>query len=240
MGIVALEARKGRRPALEEGAVWGLPVLRAGVPAPAGLGERRLARRTSRAAAALVRAGVRRALTAEGFPCWPALEAEGLRPVDPSPFCQAAAAPLALAWLARAGIPRAGAVLALSAPRVSRPLFAAAEALCPRVRHLVVDVPGEGEGLAAWMREEYGTAVLAPGAVAPALTLAFGPGGGGRGPALRLYGPEPELDGLCPVPAEGELPPDLAPLPLAALLWECGRLEAGGVRIENAVDEKLC
>ena len=79
VGIVALETRKGRRPALEEGAVWGMPALWAGVPAPPGLQEARLRRRTERAAAALARAGVRRVLAAEDFPCWPVLEAAGLR-----------------------------------------------------------------------------------------------------------------------------------------------------------------
>ena len=61
--------------------------------------------------------------------------------------------PRALAALRRAGILRVRATVALSGPRVSRPLFAAAERLCPQVRHLVVDVPGEGEELAAWLRE---------------------------------------------------------------------------------------
>ena len=153
VGIVALEARKGRRPALEEGAVWGMPALRAGVPAPPGLREARLRRRTERAAAALARAGVRRVLAAEDFPCWPVLEAAGLRPVETEPFCQAMAVPLALAALRRARILRAQATVALAGQRVSRPLFAAAEALCPQVRRLVVDVPGEGEELAAWLRE---------------------------------------------------------------------------------------
>lgn len=74
---------------------------------------------------------------------------------------------------------------------MSRPLFAAAERLCPQVRHLVVDVPGEGEELAAWLREEYGAAVLRPGGAAPDVTLAFGPGGEERGRVLRLYGPAP-------------------------------------------------
>lgn len=82
--------------------------------------------------------------------------------MDPEPFCQAIAVPLALAALRRAGILRVRATVALSGPRVSRPLFAAAERLCPQVRHLVVDVPGEGEELAAWLREEYGAAVLRP------------------------------------------------------------------------------
>ena len=231
VGIVALEARKGRRPALEEGAVWGMPALRAGVPAPPGLREARLRRRTERAAAALARAGVRRVLAAEDFPCWPVLEAAGLRPVETEPFCQAMAVPLALAALRRARILRAQATVALAGQRVSRPLFAAAEALCPQVRRLVVDVPGEGEELAAWLREEYGAAVLPPGTAAD-VTACFGPAGGESGGAvLRLYGPAPQLDGLRLLPEEGTLPPGLALLPLLTLLWECGRLRPEQIRI---------
>ena len=41
----------------------------------------------------------------------------------------------------------------------------------------------------------------------------------------------PELAGLCPAPAEGTLPEGLAPLPLLALLWECGRLGPGQIQI---------
>ena len=147
---------------------------------------------------------------AEAFPCWPVLEAAGLRPVETEPFCQAMAVPLALAALRRARILRAQATVALAGQRVSRPLFAAAEALCPQVRRLVVDVPGEGEELAA----------------------CFGPAGGESGGAvLRLYGPAPQLDGLRLLPEEGTLPPGLAPLPLLTLLWECGRLRPEQIRI---------
>ena len=231
VGIVALEARKGRRPVLEEEAVLGMPVLRAGVPAPPGLREAKLRRRTMRGAAELIRAGVRRVLTAEDFPCWPVLEAAGLRPVDAGPFCQTIAAPLVLAGLRRAQVLRTRATVALAGPRVSRPLFAAAAALCPQVRYLVVDVPGEGEELAAWLREEYGAAVLPPGTAAD-VTACFGPAGGESGGAvLRLYGPAPQLDGLRLLPEEGTLPPGLAPLPLLALLWECGRLRPEQIRI---------
>ena len=150
--------------------------------------------------------------------------------MDPEPFCQAIAVPLALAALRRAGILRVRATVALSGPRVSRPLFAAAERLCPQVRHLVVDVPGEGEELAAWLREEYGAAVLRPGGAAPDVTLAFGPGGEERGRVLRLYGLKC-LANNSPIPEEGGLPPDLAPLPLLSLLWECGRLTEGLIQI---------
>ena len=231
VGIVALEERRGRRPVVTEERVLGLRCLRVSVPVRPGLRDDRRKRRAEQGAAALYRAGVRRALTAEDFPDWPALEGQGLRSVDPEPFCQAIAVPLALAALRRAGILRVRATVALSGPRVSRPLFAAAARLCPQVRHLVVDVPGEGEELAAWLREEYGAAVLRPGGAAPDVTLAFGPGGEERGTVLRLYGPAPGLAGLRPIPEEGGLPPDLAPLPLLSLLWECGRLTEGQIRI---------
>ena len=231
VGIVALEERRGRRPVVTEERVLGLRCLRVSVPVRPGLRDDRRKRRAEQGAAALYRAGVRRALTAEDFPDWPALEGQGLRSVDPEPFCQAIAVPLALAALRRAGILRVRATVALSGPRVSRPLFAAAERLCPQVRHLVVDVPGEGEELAAWLREEYGAAVLRPGGAAPDVTLAFGPGGEERGGVLRLYGPAPGLAGLRPILEEGGLPPDLAPLPLLSLLWECGRLTEGQIRI---------
>ena len=231
VGIVALEERRGRRPVVTEERVLGLRCLRVSVPVRPGLQDDRRKRRAEQGAAALYRAGVRRALTAEDFPDWPALEGQGLRSVDPEPFCQAIAVPLALAALRRAGILRVRATVALSGPRVSRPLFAAAARLCPQVRHLVVDVPGEGEELAAWLREEYGAAVLRPGGAAPDVTLAFGPGGEERGTVLRLYGPVPGLAGLRPILEEGGLPPDLAPLPLLSLLWECGRLTEGQIRI---------
>lgn len=231
VGIVALEERRGRRPVVTEERVLGLRCLRVSVPVRPGLRDDRRKRRAEQGAAALYRAGVRRALTAEDFPDWPALEGQGLRSVDLEPFCQAIAVPLALAALRRAGILRVRATVALSGPRVSRPLFAAAERLCPQVRHLVVDVPGEGEELAAWLREEYGAAVLRPGGAAPDVTLAFGPGGEERGRVLRLYGPAPGLAGLRPIPEEGGLPPDLAPLPLLSLLWECGRLTEGQIQI---------
>ena len=216
VGIVALEERRGRRPVVTEERVLGLRCLRVSVPVRPGLREDRRKRRAEQGAAALYRAGVRRALTAEDFPDWPALEGQGLRSVDPEPFCQAIAVPLALAALRRAGILRVRATVALSGPRVSR---------------LVVDVPGEGEELAAWLREEYGAAVLRPGGAAPDVTLAFGPGGEERGTVLRLYGPAPGLAGLRPILEEGGLPPDLAPLPLLSLLWECGRLTEGQIRI---------
>ena len=93
VGIVALEERRGRRPVVTEERVLGLRCLRVSVPVRPGLRDDRRKRRAEQGAAALYRAGVRRALTAEDFPDWPALEGQGLRSVDLEPFCQAIAVP---------------------------------------------------------------------------------------------------------------------------------------------------
>lgn len=81
-----------------------MTVLRAGVPAPDALAQRKLERRLERAAELLCRAGVRRVLAQEGFAGWPLLEAAGLQRVSAAALCQALAAPLALAALKRQGI----------------------------------------------------------------------------------------------------------------------------------------
>lgn len=234
VGIAALEARRGRRPALEESRVLGLRLLRASIPAPAGLGEGRLLRRTARAGRALARAGVRRVLAAADFPCWPALAAAGLRPVETEAFCQTLAVPLALAWLRRAGVRPTRACLALSGPRVGRPLFVAAEALCPRVRLLTVDVPGEREALAAWLWREFGAAVLSPAAAPTAdAALWFADGGGAGRAVLRLYGPAPDLAGLAFTPPAPVAASGLDLLPAMALLWEAGRLDGEKIAVSS-------
>lgn len=233
VGILTEEDRKGRRPQLEEVRIWDMRFLSASVPAPPGLAEKKRLRRLERGAELLWRAGARRVLTAPAFAEGELLRAHGLRPVDPVPFCQALAAPLALAALERAGEVPTRAAVALSAPRASRPLLRAAEFLCPRVRYLMVDMPGEeGDRLAAWLREEYGAAVLRPGGTpAPAVVLCFGPGWRGGGTALHLYGPVPDLAGLRLAPREGGLPQELDELPLLALLWEEGRIKEGEIGI---------
>ena len=229
VGIVALEERRGRRPVVTEERVLGLRCLRVSVPVRPGLRDDRRKRRAEQGAAALYRAGVRRALTAEDFPDWPALEGQGLRSVDPEPFCQAIAVPLALAALRRAGILRVRATVALSGPRVSRPLFAAAARLCPQVRHLVVDVPRRGGGTGGVAAGGVWRGGAAAGG-RPRRDPGLRPGGEERdgAPAVR---PVPGLAGLRPILEEGGLPPDLAPLPLLSLLWECGRLTEGQIRI---------
>jgi len=89
--------------------------------------------------------------------------------------------------------------------------------LCPRVRNLVIDVPGEG-GLAAALRREYGVPVLPPRSVSADLTLCFDPG-----PVLE--GAKYGLPGGC-------LPPDCDALPLLSALWENGRVKVEEIAVQ--------
>lgn len=209
----------------------GLSAMRVEVPAPKEWRQARCLRRIQRGAEWLRRAGVRRVLTAADFPYWEVLRAAGLRPVETDAFCQHLAPRLAMAVLERTGTAAERAIVTLAGPRVTRPLFYAAQTLCPRVRYLCIDVEEGGEELADWLRMEYGAAVLGPGAGA-GVTLCFGPSSGlTAGPVLRLYGPKPELAGLRIVPLEGAIPRGLDELPLLALLWEEGRIGEGKIHL---------
>lgn len=223
LGHMAMTGEKGWKTVLDSREVLGLPLVRALVPGVEGRHEKRRARRVERAARRLREAGVRRVLAGPGFPYWEQLEAQGLRGVDPEPMCQAMAAELALAALARDGRPPERAVVALRGGRVSRPLFQAAVALCPRVRGVEVCVPGGGAELADHLRREYGLPVLER--ERPDLVLEFSPvqAGAGDDRTMALYGPSPRLLGLTLRPAM-PIPGDFAPLPLTAALWEMGLL----------------
>ena len=67
VGWLVREDRRGRRPVLERTQLAGMTVLRAGVPAPDALAQRKLERRLERAAELLCRAGVRRVLAQEAL-----------------------------------------------------------------------------------------------------------------------------------------------------------------------------
>lgn len=216
----------GGRGRAEAGSLYGLPVLRARAD-PEGLwGERRL----RRAGRDLRRRGALRVLVPGGFGRWPLLAALGLRPVETEGFVRAQSAPLALASLERRGLAPDRSAVALRGLRADYAMARAAAALCPRVRRLIIDAPGGGAELAAWLRREFGVPVLPPGERG-AVALRFHPAGaGGAEPALALYGPAPDLGGLtlsAPALAEG----DRADLPLLAALWEGGRLPPEAIKI---------
>lgn len=234
VGVLELKEGRGRRPELDWRYIRDLRCLGAEIPVRAGLRERAIRSRVDKGAAALIRAGVRRVLTAADFPWWEQLRYSGLRPVEPERFCQALAAPLTLAALERQQVPLVQASVVLSGPRVSRALAQAAELLCPRVRWLSVDVPGEGDELAAWLWKEFGAAVVAPGAGRRThVALHFGPGGETAVTNFELYGSRPSLAGFRPVPPAGMEQEGLDALAVQALLWEEGRLETKEIKISS-------
>lgn len=231
VGVLELTQGRGRA-RLERWSLLGLELPRVRTPVPAGLGGARLARRVDWGAKLLAKAGVRRVLTAAGFPCRDVLARRGLEPVDPGPFCRFLAAPLVLAALEKLGVAPERASVSLWAPVVSPTLLRAAEALCPRVRLLSVDVPRERDALAAWLWREFGAAVPAPGRRAHAAVW-FAAGGGEGEAVLRLYGPAPDLAGLALTPPAALVETGLDPLSAMALLWEAGRLDGQKIAISS-------
>ena len=206
IGVVELMDRKGRRLKPEHRSLLGLRCLWLEVPAPAGLGEKRQARRVRRGGGLLREAGVRRVLPAAEFSNWEALYQAGLRPVEPEAFCQAVAAPLALAALTWQERRLEQAAVLLSGRRAEPALVRAAELVCPRVRDLAVDAGGIRRGSAAAGDGGCGCGALlwAGGSAGadgvPAVGLRAGAGGlspgacGGRtarraGPASAAGGP---------------------------------------------------
>ena len=230
IGVLELTDRRGRKPLVEERGLMGLRCLWADTPAEERLREKRRLRRVRRGAEALVRAGTRRVLTAANFPYWEVLGQAGLRPVEVEAFCQALAAPLAMAALDRQRIRPEQAAVLLSGRRVNHALFQTAELLCPRVRYLSVDAGAEGEELAAWLRAEFGAAVRPPAGAEADVAVSFGPEGAPGRMAFHLWGNTPDLGGFVPTPAAGGLPAGLDRLPLLALLWEEGRMQVKQLR----------
>lgn len=139
---------------LETGALGGLRVIRALVPAGG-----RQSRRVDRAARLLAKAGVRRVLEHRLFDAGDALGQYGLRYVDGSALYRHMAPELILARLAQLGMEPGHTVVVLRAEQVSGELARAAERLCPVVRGVVIRA-GAGSGrLQQRLYARYGMAV---------------------------------------------------------------------------------
>jgi hypothetical protein len=218
LGIVQWERSKGRR--APEQAVFGpLEAIVVTLSAPPGLPDWRLRRRVRRLAGTLSRLGVRRLIAPEDLPHPELLS--GFDWVDPVPFYRGMADALALGCIMCKGKEPVRETVALTGPRLCPELMAAAERLCPQVRGVSIQVPGEGADYAGWLHRRYGLPVTPPEGAA--VTAAFGPGGDRWGLELPLYeggglpeGMELWLEGL-------ELPQWCAP-ELLTVLWERGAL----------------
>ena len=196
----------GRKIRVEGERLLDLPLLTLGLPDR----ERGRERRLRKAVRLLTERRVSRVLVPPGFPLWPDLAGRGLRPVDTNALRCALVPAWVRAALALRGIQPEQAVLQLAGGRESPDMERVAWSLCPLVRNLVIDTPGDGV-LAVRLRREFGLPVLPAGSVQTDLCLRFDPG-----PVLE--GGSFSLDGAC-------LPEDCERLPLLAALWECGRVK---------------
>lgn len=188
-------------------------------------------RRIRKAARLLCRSGVRRVLVPPDFSYWPQLERFDVIPVDPVPFLQAMAVPLALAVLADRGVLPEHATIVLAGNRVSKALRDAALALCPRIQQLVIFAPAGGEGLADYLRREYGLPLLEY-CRTPHLVLLFSDAElEAKAPVLRICAPVPDLLGFSLRPTTTALPENCETISFLAALWEAGHLAARDIAV---------
>jgi hypothetical protein len=216
--------RWGARPVRVE--LQGLSLWRVELWLPEGTGQRALSRRLRRAGRQLIRLGVRRILAFPGCP-EEALRNLGLREVEVLPFLQAMAPRLILARLEGLGIPPERATVLLRGVQTDRALEAAAWALCPAVRQLIIQAPPGGERLGAALRREFGMPLVDHWG-RPDVTAVFS-GGCRQGGELGICAPRPQLCGL-ELGLDWQTPEDCQALSLLALLWETGRLDLRRVR----------
>ena len=204
---------------MEQETIQGLRLWKVSVPAPGRPGQLRKAARLLR------KRKVSRVLVPDGFDGWPILEPYGLYPVETEDFCRAMAAPLAAAALRRMDVTDESATVVLRGERVTRAMRMAALTLCRNVRNVVVSAPIGGEALQAELRREFGVPNVEEGrGRVPDVALHFSESYGNAAEIFRLYGPEPDLNGLQ-ITCKGEgLPRDCQTLQLMAALWETGKL----------------
>lgn len=194
-----------------------LPLLTVTVYAPENMGMWRKAWRMRRAVRTLQQAGVRQVIWDPACP-WQARDG-GFSPIQVEELYQAVGDCFALAALELLGRSPGEGRVALVGQRLSLPLQRTAQRLCPQVKGLLIQVPGEGEDYARWLYGQFGLPVC-PAATGANVTVAFSPEGPRWGRSLELYG-ACQVDGLRLVCQGLELPGKVE-RELLAVLWERG------------------
>lgn len=205
-----------------------LPVLTVTVCAPPSMGMWRKRRRMRRAVRALNQAGVRQVIWPQNCP-W-SLQEAGFVGIEVEALYQAQADRLALGALEGLGIPSGEGRIALVGQRLTIPLQRTAQRLCPRVKGLLIQVPGAGEDYARWLHGQYGLPV-APAAAGAEVTVAFSPGGPRWGRCLEVYG-DCSLDDLRLTAPGLDLPEEMEEA-LLAVLWERGEIRGEDLAVTS-------
>ena len=190
--------------------------------------SRRLRRRVLRAVAQMERVGVRRCVMP---PDWPAAWRGGLRPVEETRLRQALLPQLLNCFCAQRGLVLEQATTMLCAPRPDSAVWAAAELLAQRSRHLILSVEG-GEQLRRALWRDYG---LSAGGGEASMQVCFAAPLYGI-PALLLGAEAQNRQPVCydlTPPWEEQLQAYPVTPQLLAALWESGALPSSAVRIRS-------
>lgn len=206
--------QEGRKLTLEQERLLDLPLLTLSLPERARTKERVL----QKGVRLLAGQRVSRVLAPPDCEIWPLLNRYGLRPVDTRALRCALAGAWAETALKKRGVRPEQAVLTLSGTRESPDMVYVARVLCPRVRNLVIDVPGQGS-LAARLRREYGMPVLPARCARADLTLPFRSG--------------PVLSGAVFSLRDGRaLPAECEALSVLSVLWENNRIKTEDIVVQ--------
>lgn len=223
VGLIRYNRERGRsRPQIES--FCGVTALTADLYDPEGRGGKKVVGQLRKLERVYRKTGVSRVILPEHFPYRDGFTL--VRPVDPRPFYRAMADLLLLGVLERKGIRPGRARATLAGPRLCPELRVAAERLCPIVRELKIDVPGEeGEDFARYLQHEYGIPVIPHGMAADAV-ISFG-GTGGEAD-LDLWDGSGIRFGM-----EGIALPQEIGQSVLTLLWERGRVKRELLRVIN-------
>lgn len=213
--------------------IMDVPVRHVEIARPWRESQRSWMRQLRRGCKLLCKGGCRRVLTQQDFPYWPVLQGWGLRPIDPTPFCQCMAVPLVLKVLEEQGIPPYRATVLLTGERAVRPMVETAQILCPQVPTLMIQAPRGGTNLCQFLREEYGVAVLeGDGGMSPHVVVEFSPTTRPKsGTKLQLWRGGIDLAGHMISWGESAILEGVDNLSLVSFLWELGRIPREEVRI---------
>ena len=156
----------------------------------------------------------------------------GLPAVDVLPQYRAMAERFVLAVLRRRSIPPEQATVVLRGEYPDGDLVAAARALCPRVRQVVIDTDRGSDLLQRQLLRQFGAAVVPITERSEMISVRFN--GESRGEGLVLCD-RVELDGLSVDVPQLDIPETLLRSGVLCALWQAGMIELSQFQISGAV-----
>ncbi len=207
-----------RKPKLEQGDICGLRVLTLVLPERIRSKDHAI----NRGLRLLTERRVTRVLVPKDWHSWALLGQNGLRTVDTGEFRCALTPAWVKVLLREKGIMPHTAVLLLQGERESVEMERVARLLCPMVRGVAIDVPGDS-AIAGMLRKEFGLSVFPVHSEQMDLTVNFSP-------VPALFGVEFETTG------DLKLPMDYDPVPILSVLWENHRIKMEDILLKRAVN----